>query len=216
MDDVVAMVLSEINTQPVDPIDKTKLTKRFDWATAMLAALPGVPCETPEQEAWWASKLALTQAELRTHEEDRTAVTKPINDDLRRINGEFKPGAVKLEELKELIKEKIASCQEARLRAQEALRQTALLAAQAGDSAGCGAALAAIPDDVKVSGASTSFKWVVASTNMAEMTDFWKRPDLDALNAHCKNFKNETTIAPIPGVEFHRVADVRATKGKTK
>lgn len=203
-------------TDTVDPVDRTALAKRGAWADNSLAALRELRLTTPEQEQWAAGKLQLVQAELVANEADRTAVTGPINKDLKRINGEYKPVTDKLEEMKTLLKAMISAAASARLDAQEAARLAAVAAATSGDSAGCSAALAAIPEDVKLDGAGTKFVWVVASCDVSKMDPDYLSPNLGRILAFAKAHTGDD--APqMAGVVFERQAVTRVNpKGKTK
>lgn len=193
----------------IDPVDNAKLAMVQGRWEAELDQLKALPCSTPEQERWWGDIITRAQAELRELEDDRTAVTKPINDDLRRINGCYKPVVHAVETVKTLAKAKIAEAINARFAA-EAAAMTALAAAAAsGDDAACGAALAAIPAPVANAGVRTSFRWEVAEIKKSQLSKEWLVPDVAGLEALCKQTKGEQPPV-VKGVAFKRVAVVAA------
>lgn len=201
----------------VDPIDRTKLAKRVTWAEESASALAQLPA-LPEHETWWDSKLSLVHAALKEHEADRTEVTGPINKELKRINGEFKPGTDRLEALKDLIKGKLGAIKLARLEAQEATRLAAVAAAAAGDAAGCSEALAAIPEDVVLEGSTGGFMWVAVVEDFTALPDFYKIQNDIVIDAHINCTPKGEEPKPIPGIKFERrpIVRVKATRSKSK
>lgn len=196
----------------LDPVDNTKIGMVKAWAEASLSQLVNLPCETNQHDAWWAEKLSLVQGALKELEDERTTVTQPINKDLKKIHDSYKPASTKLEELKALIKTKRGGYAVALQEAQDAARAAAVLAAQAGDSAGCNEALAAIPEDATTAGTKLIWKW-----RCVKLQDV-PRAYLDLATARLDAVAAATLEKPaeIEGIEFYRDATVRATKGKKK
>ncbi len=188
-------------------------TVRGTWEAA-LAELGTLPCETPEQEAWWAGKLNEAQQLLNAVESDRKALVDPLNRDLKQINGDFKPATVALEEAKALISRKLSEAATERGRLAASLRDEAAARAGEGDHAGCQAALAAIAEDVKVSGVATVWSWTATIADAAAVPREWCRPDEEALKAYCKAYKDSVELPAVPGVKFERIAKVQPRGGK--
>lgn len=193
------------------PINNERLVHiRKKW-NEELAFLKDLPCETPEHEAWWSNVVSVVQADLRELETERTTLMRPILDDQKRINGDFKEAAAPAEAVKKIAVAKVKAFAEATLAAQEALRLAAQTAAASGDAEGCQAALAAIPEASGAKGTRTVWVWEYAVEDFTAVPDAFKVVADAALKAHCKLAKGEKPPAPIAGIRFERRANVGAS-----
>jgi hypothetical protein len=193
-------------TDNVDPINRHRLATVQRHFESELAQVRDLPCDTPEQEQWWGDLGTRAQAAIKELEEERVLTTKPINEDLRRINGEYRTAAALAEAVKALVKLKLEDAANARLAAQEATRALAASAAAAGDSAGCSEALAAIPDDVRSAGVRTPFVWSWLLWDITKVPSTYVQPDDKALNRLCRATPTDGDPPSVPGIAFKKVA----------
>lgn len=193
--------------------DNTALARHQTYWADALAQLADLPCESAEQEAWWAENLNKAQHTFNAIDAERDALVRPLNAEVKDINLAHKPVLTLLEQCKALIASKLSDAATARGRLAGAARGDAAALALAGDSAGCQAALASIPDDLRVEGIATVWSWRVVSTNIEAMSKSFLLPDDKALAAVCKAFKDREDAPVLDGVVFERVAKVQPRGG---
>lgn len=198
----------------IESIDHTALNEVARYWDDTLAVVKDLPCQTEEQEKWWAGCLAKVQTCLAELEAERETLVRPLITDKSRIDGLFKEAARPANDVKALIKAKLQARAEARLAAQTAARQAAQLAAQSGDSGACAEALASIPDAVVTDGSSTSWVWEVETVDTALLPREYWVVDYAQLNNVATEARKSETAPVVPGVVFKRTARVAARRGK--
>jgi hypothetical protein len=212
----VAATQSRAEAASIVAVDRHRLAETEAQWRAGVAELAALQFETLEQEQWGGAKLKEVQALFNTYEAERTELTKPMNAQLREVNAAFKPVLSALEEAKSVLATKLSDAATARGRLAAAQREAAVLAAQAGDTAGCQQALAAIADDVKVAGVATVWSWDYAVADFAVLSDAFKAVNDKTLKDLCKAFKDKETAPVVPGVTFTRSAKVQPAGGGTR
>ena len=201
-------------TEEIVAVDRTRLEAARTYWTDVLAAVKDLPCETPDQKQWWADQLTAAQGVLKSLDAEREELVRPLIDDKARIDGLYRAARQPAEQAKDLIKTKLAGFEERLALAQRAAQEAARLAAQAGDTEACTAALAAIPEAVQATGASTQWEWVPSVLDAALVPDTFKVVDESALKRYAKAYAKQDVIPAVPGVVFERKAKISARGGK--
>ncbi len=198
-------------------VNQAELAEVSEAWKGHLEALQEHPCQDEYQVAYWTGLLNHVQMALKEIDADRTALTAPLNEDLKRVNGIFREARKPLEEFKELASRKLA---ERALKADQerlAALRAANEAAASGDQLEARTQLivAATLPTAKVEGVRTSFEWQLASQDLVNVPRSWLTLDMDRVKTHCALHKNSDTIEPVPGLEFKRVAKTAPT-GRNK
>lgn len=191
------------------PIDRTQLELRKAEAATALSALHTVPCATPEQEAQFRQVMDYAHKIVKELDAEYTQLLAPVKQAYKQteseLKAEFKAPTDAFEAVKALCKEKIGAFHTEQRRLADAAKEAALLAAEAGETAACAAALAAVP--VETHG---SFVWEAHIIDQFQVPREWLEVSTGLVKAHCKAHAKSDYIPPVPGLAFKRVAVVRA------
>lgn len=198
----------------VDPVDAHRLAVVVKEQTALVEVLSSLPCDSPEREVWFGNQLTDAQALLKRLEEERTAVTRPIDQEKKRIDARYKPAKDLIAKVKEIVSGKLAARRLEVAKAQEAARLTAGEAARAGDAEAVHSALATMPEQTAVAGTRTIWKWKWRLKDLAQVPDGYKTVNAELLNDMCADAKDDAAF-DVPGIEFERVPVV-APAGRRK
>lgn len=196
-------------------VDVVELTSYRSQATELQAFLAAAPCVSPVQEQWFDQQLASVRALLKSLEEKRTSITKPMNAAKAAVDALFSPASQPLKKCEEIIRDKLLGAANARLTAERAALAAATAAATAGKPLEALAALADRPAAPEArTGSSTGSKWVVKSANVREMAKDhqatgYLMADPDALQSLCRAC-DDGPAPVVAGVVFERVATLRA------
>ncbi len=129
----------------------TTILAEANKAERILAALAATEVTTEDDARRARDLLRTVKALLKSAEERRTAVTKPLNESLRAANAQAKAVSEPLERAEEILKGKIAGF----LKEREDGRERALAAAAAGDAS----ALALTAPSAPLEGISVRNVW---------------------------------------------------------
>lgn len=178
----------------VDPKQEMALARtETDEELAMLRDLLVVDEETCELATEAIREL---KARYEAFEAKRTAVTKPINESLREVNGWFKPVTEKLQAGIAMCKSKIAEYQTKQVEANRA----AMLAACAAPTPEVAAkALAVVAVPHQPSGVSVRESWDFEITEPARVPREFLMVDVDKLKAFARASTDEPVVS---GVRF--------------
>lgn len=184
------------------------------WKDA-LKKFETLPCESEAEEAQWGLWVSKAQDTIKTLEDERKSLVSPFNEVVGEINADYREAREAPEAFKELGKKKLGDCALRRKLAADAAHEAMRLAAQAGDADAVYEALALVPEDVKVKGASTTFTWEAFDCDVALMEPQFLMPDESALKTYIKAFKGAEPAAR-PGVKFRQVANTAARGSRKK
>ena len=179
------------------------------WAET-LVEMADLPCDTYEQEAWWAALLGKAQTELKSVLSEREALVRPLLRDKRLVDEAFKEATVPVEAVKDLCKAKLAALQTSRLALKSATLDAAQQAAASGNVEGCMAAIESVTEDRTVEGAATRWMWTQEIVDASLVPREFLTVDHRAIQAYAKLYGRMETIDPIPGIEFTRTARISA------
>jgi hypothetical protein len=197
---------------PILPIDKTALAARKQDAEQALEKLKSIICTTPESASFFESAMSKAHEAVRELEAERQALTKPLQDETKTIQAEFRPVEQAFEAIKSISKSKVSEYRtQVALQAEEA-RTRAIAAAQAGDTAACALALAEVSSVAEETGGS--FEWSAMLVDHTAVPREWCEPSPSLFKKHCAQYRNSDTIPGVPGVVFERRAVVRAKGSK--
>lgn len=176
-----------------------------------------LPCETEEQEAQWGMWVSKAQDTIKTLEDERKLKVGPFNEVVSDINADYREAREPAESFKELGKKKLGDCALRRKLAADAAHEAMRLAAQAGDADAVYEALALVPEDVKVKGASTTFTWELdedaVELDLVPVVFLAVNPD--QVKKYIKGFKGAEPAA-VPGLKFRQVANTAARGSRKK
>jgi hypothetical protein len=191
------------------PINKHALALQRADAEQALERFKSIVCSTPEAAQFFEEAMAMAHKAVKALEDERTTLTKPLQDEVKSIQAEFKPVENAFAALKDISKQKVSEYRtQVALRAAEA-RERAVLAAQAGNTQECAVALAEVPDEV-----SSSFEWGFTVTNLSQVDRKFLMLDERAVKQHLAPLKNSDSISAEPGLEFFKRAVVRVGRAK--
>lgn len=201
-------------------IDRTKLVKfGEDWKET-LAQLKETVTElaSPQAEQWAADRLTEVRTALKDQEVERELMVRPLIDDKRTIDTGYRESRAPAEAVEAYLRGLLAAATEARHKAELAARALVAATAAAGDDEACGEALAALPEAVKLAGASTQMVWDFEVVDVSLVPPSHMCPDIVLLNDLCTSAtRRNASPEPVPGVRFFQKAHVRATsRGKKK
>lgn len=196
----------------IEAIDKFKLSTFQKGMEETFAQLSELPCDTAEQETWWADKLSVVQTALTEFEADRQELVRPLIDNKKKVDEYFKDACVPANMVKDLIKRKLADAAEKRLALVADTVRQAQEAAAAGDHNASAEALARLPDAVKNKGAVTTWVWEIETIDETQVPDAYWCIDTYAINRAADAFKASEAPPAIPGVKFKRTARVAARR----
>lgn len=189
-------------------VDVVSLASYTSQALELGVFLIQQPCKTAEQEAWMSQQLSTVRALLKRLDDQRTALTKPLLEAKRRVDGMFSPATKPLAECESIIRGKLAGAALGRLEREKAALQLAQEAAAMGNTDRVMDALAMVPESVATIGSSVTYRWAVASVDFAALPEEYKTIDHARLAAVAKAAGAEEPV--VPGVRFERTATVRA------
>lgn len=138
-------------------------------------------------------------------EEKRKAITGPLNQALREVNGLFRPVTDALKEGERLLKEKIATYQKEK--AERNARRLAE-AASAATWEQAEQALTATEESASPEGVSVRHVWKPVVVDPRRVPREFLSVDMAKLEAHAKRFSGEPK--PVAGVRFEKKAIVTA------
>ncbi len=197
------------NTKYLLAVNRAELTEISAAWKSHLEALQGHPCQNEHEAAYWTDMLNAVQTALKEVESDRTTLTGPLNEDLKRVNSLFREARKPLEEFKELASKKLSE----RALKLEAERQAMLLAANvaaaAGDQLEARTQLiqAAAAPNAKVAGTRVKMGWEYEVTDINQVPGIYvkKVVDAEAMEAYLSNVA-DGNFPTMPGISFKRVA----------
>lgn len=191
-------------TKAAPEADVAKLASYRSQATELAAFLRSAPCSTAAEEAWFSSQLSSVRGLLKSLEDERTSITKPMLEAKRRVDGLFAPATKPLQECEGIIRGKLADAARARFAAEAEARRLAAEAAAAGDPGAAIVALASAPEAVVTTGSSARVvrKWRVV--DLAAVPREYLTVDTESVEAAL------TAGVEIPGVEVYDDVAVRA------
>ncbi len=171
---------------PVPTADVKKLAEQRREATELVAFLREAPCQTSTEEAWFSQTLSGVRGLVKSLEDQRTAITKPILESKRAVDALFAPVTKPLQEAEGVIRRKLSEAARIRFQAERDARLLAEVAAIQGQHEAALDALASAPEHVATAGSSARVVW------RAEVVDFAALPDA---------FKvvNERALAAVAG-----------------
>lgn len=197
----------------VDDASLEKLAEHRSEAAKILEFLQGVEITTPKKRAWASEQLSNVRALLKTLEEQRTAITKPINAAKRGVDALFSPTTKVLSQCEDELRDMLRDYDVAQLQAERAAALKAQAAFEAGDVEAGVAELAKAPEaPAEASGHSSTMTWKWVVESFAELGDEHKvvnAASLDALvRAHLATGSTEPPV--VPGVRFEIDVRLRA------
>ena len=182
-------------------------------AAKILAFLQSVTVDSPKKREWASTQLSNVRALLKTLEEQRTSITKPILAAKRGVDNLFAPATKTLAKCEDQLRAMLRTYDVRLLEAERSATVAARAAFEAGDVEAGTAALATIPDaPAEAAGHSTSMTWRWVVESFADLPDEHKAVNersLDALvKAHLATGSSEPPS--VPGVRFEIDAVLRA------
>jgi hypothetical protein len=206
---------AELAPTAITPVDKVRLVKfKESWGEALARytkKLEGQVLETQDQMQWLSDAMTRVAVELKDLEDERVLITKPMVDEKRKIDEDFRDHRAPAEQLLDILKKATQRCFKAIKEKEAALLLAAETAAVLGDDEACQTALATLPE-TKVSGASGKLVWKWTVKTPAEVPVEHMMPNEKSLDALCKMHDASGAKPVLPGVEFHQEADVRRTQ----
>jgi hypothetical protein len=191
-------------------LDKTAIEAARARLDSYREKFEALPCETVEQEQWWAAQLESAVAAKKKAQAEKEVVKRPVLRDSQAIDKAFKPVLKAAEDFEELCRSKLAAAATRRLEADAEAHRQLQAAAASGDMEAVGLALEAAPEAQKVGGVYSVpvYTWAVEDMRLVPLELMWP---LDKL---VQNRLKETKGADIPGMRITRTAEIRRT-GKT-
>lgn len=180
----------------------------LDKLEIIIGAVEVTSDETLADAVSWATDVA---RELDALEATRTGFTGPLNAILRTVNGWFKPVSSRLAGFRETLDERTGTYAVAQKAKQTAALQAAAVAHRAGDHEAAAIAVTEANNARSVTPANATFRevWQAKIVNPSLVPRAWCVPNESAINRHARECPIDVAPAPIVGVEFTKVSDVR-------
>jgi len=190
-----------------------EIAERRTDATKILAFLQGAKITSPARRAWASEQLSNVRALLKSLEDQRTAITKPINAAKRGVDALFTPTTSVLKQCEDQLREMLRGYDVGVLRAEREAALEAQAAYARGDVEAGNAALDRVPEaSAEASGHSSSLTWSFVVESFAELPDEHKLVNERSLAALVKAHVATGSTEPpsVPGVRFELAAAIRA------
>lgn len=194
-------------TEDILPYDKTALAATRLPFEERMAELKGYVF-AQEDRPLLVQNMNWAQGVLKSLEEERENLVRPLIDDKAKIDGVYRETRSPIEAFKAFCSEQEAKLELEAQAAQHAAREIARLAAASGDAEGCLAALAAVPEADKTAGSRTTMGWDFEIVDKEAVPEIYKTVDEKLIKASCKAFAKSEVPPNIPGIVFKRSAKV--------
>lgn len=206
---------AEMASTAIVPINKVRLVKfKESWGESLALyqkRLEGVALDTQEMFQWLSDGMTQVAVELKDLEDERVLITKPMVEEKRKIDEDFREHRAPAEALLDMLKKASQRCFKAIKEKEQALLLAAESAAQEGDDEACQNALATLPE-TKVSGASGKMAWRWRLKSIGEADRKFLEPNTKMLDLFCKSHDSGTSKPEAAGFEFYQEAEVRRTQ----
>lgn len=166
--------------------EQTTEIEKIRQTSTSLDRIAAWPVDTIEQQATAKKFLELVHDQIKSIENLRTGITKPLLESKRKVDELFKSLAEPYERCKSLLKEKLESTAEAHL---EAIY-----------SGG----------DVQELGVAASFVWEYEVYDPDLVPREYCAPNHAAIKRYTSAYRRSDVIEPLPGINFIRKAKVRS------
>lgn len=185
---------------------RTKVQQDREYLERVKAACERLDLSNPQHYELAESTLKFVKGKLKDVEAERTAITKPINDSVKRINDLFRPVKTFCQSFERELKNKISD----HLKAAEAQQDQALMAGATDDDIVSTAHGELLPETGEGVSATTVFRWRVKDET-AIPRDLM-RPNDELISALVKQRKEQALPGKekeIPGIEVYTDKQLR-------
>lgn len=181
---------------------------------ALVASIGQIDLVNREQEQWASDRMGEAHAVVKDLEEERKRMTEGLLRDKRAIDGAYQAAREPWERVVGLLKDKLAQALLRRHQAAEQALLAAQEAAQSGDSEACQTALASIPEDHKLTGASGKLTYTYALVDIRKVPAEYLQVNDKAVKELCKVFDKTGKSVDVPGLAFSQKVSTRITSSR--
>lgn len=201
---------------PIPPEASALAEQKKQEATQILTAFEALPVSSPEEIALATRLFREVKDRFLTLDEQRKGIVRPMQTAIERTNDLFRPALNALREAQNVIRDKLARAETARLRANQEARLDARLAAATGQGSPS-EALARVqpPEATKPADNGLGFRheWAPVVENALDVPREFLEIDYKKLRTYGKQWGKSESIPHVPGIRWERKA-IPVIRGK--
>lgn len=180
-------------------------------ARSTLTVVQSLPIATQADRDLLNDLLVQVRGSTKALKARKDEILAPLKASADAVKALFAPPLDALDALETAIRGKVSQAALQARNADQAAREVAKLAAQAGDTTAVQAALATIQARPEgLSGLAVTYSWEGEIVDFDQIPREWLTVDWSKVKLHCKAHAKSEKIPGVPGLAFKRTASTRA------